>query len=221
MKLLCVLCIVCSFQAAALDREAFTFINYDLHARLEPEQQRLAVRGIITLRNDSAVPQKNVALQVSSSLTWRSIRIGQTPLEFTSQSYTSDIDHTGGLSEAIVSLPDPIVPKGTIDLTIGYEGTVRLDVTRLTRIGVPENIAKRTDWDQISPAVTALRGIGYVVWYPVATEAANLSEGNSTFETVERWKNRHEDSAMNLELDSTLDRPILANGNPNLFVIVP
>ena len=43
---------------AALDREAFTVTHYDLNLRLEPSQQRLSVRGRITLRNDSAQPQR-------------------------------------------------------------------------------------------------------------------------------------------------------------------
>src|SRR2546430_10695772 len=37
-------------------------------------------------------------------------------------------------------------PKGTIELDIGYEGTIPLDATRLTRIGVPEELAKHSDW---------------------------------------------------------------------------
>ena len=44
-------------------------------------------------------------LQISSSLDWRSIRAGGKQLQFVSQPYTSDIDHTGALSEAIVTLP--------------------------------------------------------------------------------------------------------------------
>ncbi len=61
MKFLRVLCVLCGLlvQAHAIDREAFTFTNYNLDVRIEPEQQRLAVRGKITLRNDSASPQKN------------------------------------------------------------------------------------------------------------------------------------------------------------------
>ena len=59
--------------SAALNREAFTITRYDLDARLDPGQQRLGARGKITLRNDSAQPQKVVALQISSSLDWRSI----------------------------------------------------------------------------------------------------------------------------------------------------
>ncbi len=43
--------------------------------RLEPEQQRLGARGKITMRNDSTEPQKVVALQISSSLNWRAIRV--------------------------------------------------------------------------------------------------------------------------------------------------
>ena len=190
MKLLCVLCVLCGFQSFALDREAFTFTNYDLDVRVEPEQQRLAVRGKLTLRNDSASAQKNLALQISSTLDWRSIQFEGKPVQFVSQVYTSDIDHTGALSEAIVTLPQPVPPRGAIELEIGYEGTIPLDATRLTRIGVPEEVAKHSDWDQISRSFTAVRGIGYVAWYPVAIEAANLSEGNSVFSAAGKWKLR-------------------------------
>ncbi len=186
---LCVLC-VCAVDAFSLDREAFTFTRYDLSVRVEPNQQRLGVRGKITLRNDSQTPQKIAVLQISSSLTWRSIKAGDQQLQFVAQPYTSDIDHTGALSEAIVTLPDAVAPKGTIELEIGYEGVVVLDATRLTRIGAPETAARSTDWDQISAKFTAVRGAGNVAWYPIATEAGNLSEGNSVFEAVGRWKNR-------------------------------
>jgi hypothetical protein len=185
------LCIVLSAGTAlAIDRNAFTFTNYDLNLRIEPEQQRLGVRGKVTLRNDSAAPQKVAVLQISSSLDWRSIHANGQPVQFISQPYTSDIDHTGGLSEAIATLPQPVPPNGTIDLQIGYEGTIPLDTTRLQRIGVPEAEAKHTDWDQISPSFTGVRGVGYVVWYPVAMDSASLSEGTSVFETLGRWKSR-------------------------------
>ena len=49
-----------------------------------------------------------------------------------------------------------------MELDVGYEGVIPLDVTRLTRIGVPEDKAKHTEWDQISKSFTAVRGIGYV-----------------------------------------------------------
>src|SRR5438270_10783190 len=98
MRFLCALCVLCGFQSFSLDREAFTFTNYDLNVRVEPEQQRLAVRGKITLRNESAIPQKIAVLQISSSLSWRSIRAKGEPLQFVSQPYVSDIDHTGALS---------------------------------------------------------------------------------------------------------------------------
>ena len=189
----------------AADREAFTFTNYALDLRIEPAQQRLEARGKITLRNDSRSPQKDVFLEISSTLDWRSIRVGGKPMQFVSQPYTSDIDHTGSLSEAIVSLPDAVPPKATIELEVGYEGVVRLDATRLTRIGVPKSEANDSDWDQISPAFTAVRGIGYVVWYPVATESANLSEGNNLFETLGRWKAREAHATMQVTLCSLTD----------------
>jgi hypothetical protein len=184
----------------SLDREAFTFTKYDLNVQLEPEQQRLAARATVTLRNDSSSPQKIAVLQISSSLTWRSIQAEGKPLQFVSQPYESDIDHTGELSEAIVTLPKEVPPGGSVELEIGYEGVIVLDATRLTRIGVPKETAIHSDWDQISVAFTAVRGVGYVAWYPVAMESANLSEGNNVFEILARWKAREKEAAMNVFL---------------------
>ena len=79
------------------------------------------------------------------------------------QPYTSDIDHTGSLSEAVVTLAKQIAPSTSLTLEIAYEGTIPLDATRLTRIGVPEDSARHTDWDQIGKAFTAVRGVGYVI----------------------------------------------------------
>jgi len=184
--------------------------------RVEPEQQRLAVRGEVWLRNDSPVAQKNVVLQISATLVWRSVKIAGDPVDFTSHDYTSDIDHTGALSEAVVILPREIAPGGTVEVEIGYEGTIPLDATRLTRIGVSEEKAKHNDWDQISKAFTAVRGIGYVAWYPVATEAANLAEGDSVSETVGRWKARQANAAMDVRFESSLVQEILFSGTAAL-----
>jgi len=202
LKLLCVLCLLSSSGslAAALDREAFTITKYDLDVRLDPEQQRLGARGKITLRNDSAQPQKTVALQISSSLSWRAIRASEKPLQFVAQPFTSDIDHTGGLSEAIVTLPTEIKPRDSVDLEIGYEGVIPLDMTRLTRVGVPKEIARHTSWDQIGRSFTAVRGAGYVAWYPITTEAADFSEGNSLFEVTDRWRAREAGSEFKAKL---------------------
>jgi hypothetical protein len=200
----------------ALDREAFSVTNYDLNLQVEPEQHRLGVRGKITLRNDSQTPQKIAVLQISSSLDWRSVKAGDKAVQFLTQPYTSDIDHTGALSEVVVTLPQAVAPNGTIELEIAYEGVILLDATRLTRIGTPEDAANSTDWDQIAPGFTAVRGAGYVAWYPIATEVANLSEGNSLFEVLRRWKDREVGSRMSLKLGLTSDNSglphILFNG---------
>jgi hypothetical protein len=202
----CILFVLCAsaVHAFPLDRDAFTFTNYDLSVRIEPAQQRLGARGKITLRNDSTTPQRIAVLQISSSLSWRSITAGGKQLQFVLQSYTSDIDHTGALSEAIVTLPEAVPPKSTVDLEIAYEGVVVLDATRLTRIDTPEAVANSTDWDQISAKFTAVRGAGYVAWYPVATEAGSLAEG-SGFDVVGRWKAREIASTMHLQISVPSD----------------
>jgi hypothetical protein len=206
-----ILTVLCVFWASAahgisLDREAFTVTNYDLDVQIEPEQHRLGVRGKITLRNDSQSPQKIAVLQISSSLDWRSVSLSSAaenkPVQFLTQTYTSDIDHTGALSEAIVSLPQAVAPKATVELEIAYEGVIVLDATRLTRIGTPDAAAESTDWDQIDTSFTAVRGAGYVAWYPIATEVANLSEGNSLFEVLARWKAREAGAKMEFAIQN-------------------
>jgi hypothetical protein len=205
---LCLLCVLCGASfCLSLDREAFAITNYDLNAQIEPEQHRLGVRGKITLRNDTPAPQKIAVLQISSSLDWRAIRAAGKMLQFVTQPYTSDIDHTGSLSEAIVTLPQEIAPHTTIDLDIAYEGVVLLDTTRLTRIGTPEGVAKNSDWDRIDEEFTAVRGTGYVAWYPIATESANLSDGDSVFDVLGRWKTRENGSTMKVKFAVTADYP--------------
>jgi len=205
---------------AALDREAFTTTHYDLSLRLEPAQQRFSVRGKITLRNDSSQPQRIAALQISSSLNWRSIRaLSAGPpettqaVQFLTQPYTSDIDHTGELSEAIVTLPVEVAPKKSVDLAIGYEGVIVLDTTRLARIGTPETVARHSDWDQIGKEYSAIRGVGYVTWYPVAMEAQNLLDGNAMFVALGRWKARHAASKMELQVE------LISNDGPKPSIL--
>jgi hypothetical protein len=195
---------LCMADSLALDRDAFSFTNYQLTVQVDPEQHRLGARGRITLRNDSQVPQKIAVLQISSSLDWRSIRAGEQAVQFVRQLYTSDIDHTGALTEAIVTLPREIATGGTIDLDIAYEGVILPDATRLMRIGTPEDVAKNTDWDQIDPNFTAVRGAGYVTWYPIATEAANLSENDNLFDVLTQWKSREAGSKMDIELQNPI-----------------
>jgi hypothetical protein len=201
MKIVCIFCVVCSsLWAHALDREAFTFTKYDLTVRVEPEQQRIGGRGKITLRNDSETAQRSLSLQISSTLNWSSIQFARKPVEFVSQIYTSDIDHTGALSEAIVVLPQAVAPKQTIELEIGYEGVIAQDATRLSRIGVPADSAKHSDWDEIGRSFSAVRGVGHVAWYPVAMEAVSLSDGNSLAEKIGNWKVKEEQAEIIVNL---------------------
>jgi hypothetical protein len=222
VKPLCILCVLCGASSCfSLDREAFSITNYDLNLQVEPEQHRLGVRGKITLRNDVSTAQKIAVLQISSSLNWRSIKAGDKAVQYVTQPYASDIDHTGALSEAIVTLPQEIAPHATIDLDIAYEGVVLLDATRLTRIGTPEDAAKSSDWDQIDEKFTAVRGAGFVAWYPMATTVANLSEGNDLSEVLGRWKAREAESQMSVKVESTQKSSALFSGGAGGFVITP
>src|SRR5271166_5955589 len=180
--------------ALAIDREAFTITRYQLEVQVDRTAHVVALNGKLTMRNDSNKPQKLATLQVSSSLAWNGIAQDGKLLQWLGDNYTSDIDHTGSLSEAIVTLPKEAAPATTVTLDVQYGGTITQDATRLTRTGVPADVATRNDWDQISDAFTAVRGLGYVTWYPVATEAVSLSDGNAVFDAIARWRQRHERS---------------------------
>src|SRR5579859_2267263 len=70
----CVLCVLCGY-GFSLDRTAFTFTDYQLQAQIDPPTHSFSASGTVTLRNDSKVPQKNVVLQISSSLGWQEITL--------------------------------------------------------------------------------------------------------------------------------------------------
>ena len=185
------LLLVAAAAANALDRDALTVTRYQLEVQIDRTSHVMAVTGKITLRNDSSAPQKTAALQVSSSLAWNNILLEGKPLSWLSDNYTSDIDHTGSLTEAIVTLPQALAPGASVILDVQYGGTVVPDATRLTRVGTPAEMAARSDWDEISDTFTAVRGLGYVTWYPVAIPAVSISDGNAMFDALAAWKHRH------------------------------
>lgn len=215
-RLAAIVVLLCSSACfAALDRGAFTFTSYDLEMRVDPSGQALAARGKITLRNDSSQPQSVAALQISSSLTWRLVQVAGKPVQFETQPYTTDIDHTGGVTEAIINLPAAVAPRGAVEIEVGYSGTITPDATRLTRIGTPAATALRSDWDQISSSFTAVRGIGFVAWYPVEMEAASLSSGNALFQTLGEWKEREAQSSLKVNfcwINDDAPLTVVANG---------
>jgi hypothetical protein len=201
-----------SGSALAIDRNAFTFAAYDLHARVLPEEHAFWVTGKITLRNDSPSPQRFAALQISSTLAWDTITAAGKTLAFMSQPYQSDIDHTGALSEAVVTLSTAVPPKGSVDLEVQYSGTIPADTTRLTRIGAPAQMAAHSEWDQISAAFTAVRGVGHVCWYPVSMDAVSLSDGNTVFKAISEFEARVAGSTFRLALETEPGQSIVANG---------
>jgi hypothetical protein len=189
-------------QYAQPDRNAFTFLNWKLALRIETTTESLFARGKIRLRNDSLQPQTRVALQISSSLKWASVRENGSPLAFTSATIPSDLDHSGKIQEAIVPLPSAIPPRGSLELEVGYSGTVSLDTTRLAQLGAPLEVRTATDYDRITPTFTCLRGIGHVLWFPAALDPALLGDGNRVFEETGAWTIRHSLSSMTLTLSS-------------------
>lgn len=193
------------------DRGAFTITNWDLNARIGTQDESLSVRGHLRLRNDSLQPQRETTLQISSSLKWASIREGGKPLIFANTQLRSDIDHTGYVQEALVKLPAPIASGSSLDIDVGYSGTVSLDTTRLAQLGMPLAVRAATDYDRITPTFTCLRGIGHVIWFPVSVEPAVLGDANRVFELSGAWQVRHSLSSMKLRVTGDSGATLFSN----------
>ena len=123
------------------ERASLVFTAYDLDVHLAPAQSHLAVRASFTVKNCGKEPLPRLVLQISSSLHWENFALRSggrvSPLSFTEQTIDTDADHTGKAAEAVVSLPQPLEPGASVDLTSFYSGDVVQSAERLERIGAP------------------------------------------------------------------------------------
>jgi hypothetical protein len=182
-----------------------TFTALDLDVHLLPADQQIAVRALLTIRNDGITPLTRIPLQISSSLNWERIRIttpdGQAhdiPLHVAT--INSDADHTGQLHEVVVPLAASLAPGQSLQLDVTYSGVIALSAQRLQSIGAPDDLALHSDWDQITLPFTGLRGFGNVVWYPVVSAPVLLGDGARLFDEIGTHKLRLSGARFRLRL---------------------
>jgi hypothetical protein len=182
------------------ERQAETFTGYDMDVRLRVADRHMAVRALVTLRNDGKTPLAHLPLQISSSLNWERILVGGREVAFQMSTLNSDADHTGQLHEAAVTLATPLAPGATVQLDVTYSGTIAPSVQRLMAIGTPDELALHTDWDGIGVDFTGLRGFGNVAWYPVSSVPVILGDGARLFDEIGEHKLRMEGARFRLRL---------------------
>lgn len=205
--------------ATDAERDAVTYTAFNLDVHLRPADHYIAVRAVVTVRNDGKTPLAHIPLQISSSLNWERIRTEGRDVAFQVATLNSDADHTGQLHEAAVPLAHPLAPGATLQLDTTYSGTIAPNAQRLLAIGTPNDIALHSDWDAISPAFTGLRGFGNVVWYPVSSVPVILGDGARLFDEIGEHKLRLEGAHFSLRLAEEFpdgDAPSIAlvNGHP-------
>ena len=177
--------------ASDAEREALTFTEFNMDVHLRPAEHAIAVRALVTVRNDGKSPLAHIPLQISSSL-----HLGaHSPRRDTMPSITvatlnSDADHTGQLHEAAVKLATPLAPGATLQLDVTYSGAIPQSAQRLLAIGTPEDVALHSDWDTIDTDFTGLRGFGNVVWYPASASPVILGDGARVFDEMGEHKLR-------------------------------
>jgi hypothetical protein len=201
------------------ERQAVTFVAFDMDVHLHTTQQQIAVRALVTVRNDGKLPLARIPLQISSSLNWEQIRVLNRNVAFPVATLNSDADHTGQLHEAAVPLVNPLGPGQSIQLDVTYSGTIAQSAQRLLVIGTPSDVALRSDWDGISVPFTGLRGFGNVVWYPVSSVPVILGDGNRLFDEMGEHKLRMAGAQFRLRLTVEFPRGMtpsvaMINGHP-------
>jgi hypothetical protein len=90
--------------ATDAERQAVTFVAFDMDVHLRAAEKQIAVRALLTVRNDGQSPLTRIPLQISSSLNWERIRVLGRYVTFPVATLNSDADHTGQLHEAAVPL---------------------------------------------------------------------------------------------------------------------
>ena len=201
------------------ERQAITFTAFDMDVHLHPAEQSIAVRTLITIRNDGKAPLARIPLQLSSTLNWERIRVLGRDATFQVATLNSDADHTGQLHEAAVPLQSSLAPGQSLQLDVTYSGTIAQSAQRLLAIGTPQDVALHSDWDGISLPFTGLRGFGNVVWYPVSSVPVILGDGARLFDEMGEHKLRMSGAQFSLHL--TVEYPhgqppnvALINGHP-------
>lgn len=185
-------------RATDAERDAVLFTAYDLDLHLTPQNQGIAVRARIRVRNAGDSPLAHLPLQLSSTLVWQEVRVAGQEAAFGRHTLPSDADHTGQVHEAVVTLPQPLAPGKELALDVFYAGRIALSARRLTAIGTPADLAQQSDWDRISPGFVGLRGFGNVLWYPCASPAIALGEGARLFNAIDRQKQRQSEARLRI-----------------------
>jgi hypothetical protein len=186
------------------------------------KQQAIAAQARVMVRNDGDAPLEHLPLQLSSSLHFETVTLNGKKLAFAQNLINSDADYTGQLREAVIELPQPLMPKSELNLDVGYSGEITPSAKRLEQVGTPADIAQQSDWDQISEDFTGLRGFGDVIWYPVASVPHLLSDGPQLFAEIGRQKLRQQDARVAIrvtaEYTGTAPNTAIINGH---YISVP
>ena len=199
-------------------RQSIAITDLDLDVRLQTAHQQLASRALVTVRNSGKAPLSRIPLQISSSLNWERVRVAGRDARFAVATINSDSDHTGQLHEAVISLAQPLDPGASLPLDVTYSGAIAPTARRLLSIGTPEDSALHSDWDEISPEFTGLRGFGNVVWYPVISTPVMIGDGARLFNEIGNQKLQSSGTGFRLHLTDEFPHgqpPTVAVANGN------
>jgi len=90
-----------------------------------------------------------------------------------------------------------------------YSGMIAANGARLEAIGTPPAAASDADWDTVAALpnglLTALRGFGTVLWYPVAAPQLFLGDGATLFQFISETRRREASAVIHLRIAMEYD----------------
>jgi hypothetical protein len=114
------------------------------HGRASPHRRAaIAVRALVTVRNDGKSPLARIPLQISSSLNWERIRVSAATSPSRRHAQLRRRPHRP-VARGRRPAPTPLAPGQSIQLDVTYSGAIAQSAQRLLVIGTPKDVALRT-----------------------------------------------------------------------------
>ena len=149
LKPLCFLCVLCGSVLAFAARPR-SLLYHQLRSQSPDRsgQHRLGVRGKITLRNDTASRRKLQCCRFHRLSTGALMRAADKPCSLSVSPTPPTLTTRARSRKRSSHFPNASLRTTRSISTSPMKDSILPDATRLTRIGMPDEVAKAVEWDQ-------------------------------------------------------------------------
>ena len=184
-----------------------------------PPTQHIAVRALLTVRNDGKRPSPTSRCKSPPRSTGSAFACSAATPPFPSPRSTPTPTTPASCTKPPSRSPSRSLPARASSSTSPTPAPSRNPPSACSPSAPRSDVALHSDWDEISVPFTGLRGFGNVVWYPVSSVPVILGDGARLFDEMGEHKLRLAGAHFRLRL--TVEFPhgqaptvALINGHP-------